>query len=73
MRSTLWSRGCQRPPSIPVHLWIVGDPGHGLDGAALATVCSRIALLLASGHGAVVTKQLLLGAYSARRTPLAPC
>ena len=36
--------GCQRPPRPFVHIWFMGDPGMGLDGAALATVCSRIAL-----------------------------
>ena len=66
MRSTLWSGAVNAllDPLFIFGLWVI--PGMGLDGAALATVCSRIALLLASGYGAVVTKQLLRGARIAR-------
>ena len=66
MRSTLWSGAVNAllDPLFIFGLWVI--PGMGLDGAALATVCSRIALVLASGYGAVVTKQLLRGARLAR-------
>ena len=66
MRSTLWSGAVNAllDPLFIFGFWVI--PGMGLDGAALATVCSRIALLLASGYGAVVTKQLLRGARIVR-------
>lgn len=66
MRSTLWSGAVNAvlDPLFIFGLWII--PGMGLDGAAFATVCSRFALLFASGYGAVVTQKLLKGASLAR-------